>query len=157
MRRNGFTLIELMVTIAVAAVLLTLAMPSFLSSIRGQQVTSVTQNFEQDVAWVRGQAVSGASPAQITLNTNCSWSVLIGSNVDLGHSMSYAQLTHNAPTITCSGFASSAPLTLSFDSLGMMQSSASTNIITFTPATGLSSSLEIFGSGVIVGDPQHAS
>ncbi len=159
MRGNGFTLIELMVTIMVAAILLVLAMPSFLSSIHGQQVSSVLQNFEQDVAWVRGQAVSGVSPASLTLNTDCSWSVSIGTStaaVEADHSMTTTQLAQDAPTIKCSGIPSGG-LTLSFNTLGMVNSPGSTGIITFTPATGLSSSVEIFGSGVLVGNPQHAS
>jgi len=156
MRQTGFTLLELIVTIAVAAIILALGVPSFLSSIRHQQVVSVTENFEQDVAWVRGQAISGASAATLTLATDCSWVASTGSPAaDAQHSMSAAQLATDSPGITCQNVPGGG-LLLSFDNLGLVQSTT-TNTITFAPSPGLPVSIEVFGSGAIVEDPQHVS
>lgn len=44
-RRAGFTLVELMVTIAVVALLLTVAIPSFVDFLRRNQVSSVANEF----------------------------------------------------------------------------------------------------------------
>ncbi|MHB8409460.1 MAG: prepilin-type N-terminal cleavage/methylation domain-containing protein [Acidiferrobacterales bacterium] len=155
MRQNGFTLIELLITILVAAILATLAMPSFLSSIHGAQATSVAETFEQDVAWVRGQAVSGAT-ASLSLATDCSWTASVDSATDAPHSMTPQQIAHDAPTLSCAGIPANG-LTLSFDSLGLVDPVVSNGIVTFTPGAGLPTSVEIFGSGVIVEDPAHAS
>ncbi len=147
-----------MVTILVAAILLVVAVPSFLSSIHGQQVVSVMETFEQDVAWARGQAISGAVSPMLTLNTNCSWTVSTGSPADSNHSMTPAQLAHDAPGITCSGIPATGYLQLQFDPMGMVQTNSNTyNTVTFTPASGLSSSVMIFGSGVLLGNPKNAS
>ncbi len=159
MRHKGFTLIELLITLLVAAILATLAIPSFLSSVHGTQAASVAQTFEQDVAWLREQAVSGAVPASLSLSSDCSWTVdtgASGASADAGHSMSAAELGHDAPTLSCTGIPAGG-LTLSFDSLGFVDPPVSSGIITFKPGIGLSTSVELFGSGVLVEDPTHAS
>ena len=161
MRQTGFTLLELIVTIAVAAIILALGVPSFLSSIHHQQVVSVTENFEQDVAWVRGQAISGASTATLTLQTNCSWVASTGSAADAQHSMSVAQLATDSPGITCQSVPSGG-LTLNFNNLGLVTPTSTNttmpaNTITFAPNPGVPISIEVFGSGAIVEDPQNVS
>jgi len=57
MPRNGFTLIELMVTIAVAAVLLTLAAPSFQSLLISNRLTALTNDLVSDLAFARSEAI----------------------------------------------------------------------------------------------------
>jgi len=156
-KTRGFTLIELLIAILIAVILLTAAIPSFLSSVHGQQTANVAQTFVQDVAWVRGQAISGAATASLTLSDNCAWQVRIGSAADTAHSMSATQLRSDAPTLSCTGIPA-AGLAFSFDSLGLVDPPpASNSVITFTPGVGLPVSLEVFGSGVIVENPQHAS
>ncbi|MHB8390692.1 MAG: GspH/FimT family pseudopilin [Acidobacteriaceae bacterium] len=156
MRQPGFTLLELLITIAVGAILLAIAVPSFLSSIHSQQVASVAENFEQDIAWVRGQAISGASSATLTLATDCSWVASTGSAADTQHSMSTAQLAKDSPGLTCN--VPTGGLALSFTNLGLVKTTnASTSTITFVSGTSLPVSVEVFGSGAIVEDPQHAS
>jgi type IV fimbrial biogenesis protein FimT len=55
---RGLTLIELMVTVAVAAVLLTLAAPSFREMIQRNKARSVTNEFNTAVAQARGLAIA---------------------------------------------------------------------------------------------------
>ncbi len=156
-RPDGFTLIELLVTILIATLLLTLAVPSFLSSIHGQQTQSVAQNFIQDVAWVRGRAVSGAATATLSLAANCTWSVDTGdAGTDPTHGLTLQQITKDAPTLSCVGIPAGG-LALSFDSMGLVDPPTSSGVITFTPGVGLPVSVEVFGSGMIVENPQHAS
>ncbi|WP_076542949.1 GspH/FimT family pseudopilin [Shewanella sp. UCD-KL21] len=56
--RNGFTLIELMVTIAVAAILLTVGVPSLISVYEGVRVNNNVDKIHNIVAFARNQAVS---------------------------------------------------------------------------------------------------
>jgi len=57
MPRNGFTLIELMVTISVAAILLALAAPSFQSLMISNRITAQTNDLVSDLAFARSEAI----------------------------------------------------------------------------------------------------
>ena len=57
MLRNGFTLIELIVTIAVAGILLALAVPSFQSLLLSNRITAQTNDLVSDLAFARSEAI----------------------------------------------------------------------------------------------------
>lgn len=163
MKQRGFTLLELLVVIVIAAILVSVALPSFLSTIQGRQSASVVSAFEQDMAWARGQAISNLPSVSMTLNANCSWTVNTGQGAqDVRHSMTTAQLQNNASGMSCSGVPPGG-LVMTFDNLGMVSipAGSTTNpntIITVnSSAGGAPVSVQIFGSGMIVEDPQNAS
>lgn len=54
---NGFTLIELMVTISIAAIVLGLAIPSFMETIRSNRITATTNEFLSALNFTRSEAV----------------------------------------------------------------------------------------------------
>ncbi len=56
-RARGFTLIELMVTIAIAAILITLAAPSFKGIIQSNAISSNVNMFMADLRYARSEAV----------------------------------------------------------------------------------------------------
>lgn len=56
-RQSGFTLIELMVTLAVAAILLGLALPSFQSSLRSNRVATATNDMLASISLARSEAI----------------------------------------------------------------------------------------------------
>lgn len=159
---RGFTLLELMVTIAVAAIIAAIALPSMLSSIAQRQAQSVGSQFVQDAQWTRMQAIAGAASAQITLNPDCSYTVLVSAqppSVLAAHSMTSAQVASKAPGLSCLGVPAGG-LTLSFNDIGMVNTSGNDpDVVTFQSPHGTSSSskVEIFGSGMMVWNPQNAS
>lgn len=53
----GFTLVELMVVIAIAAILTTLAAPSFVSLIKSSKISSGVNTFLSDVRFARSESV----------------------------------------------------------------------------------------------------
>lgn len=55
--RSGFTLIELMITIAVLAVLAAIALPSFKSTIERRQVIGAAENLQTDLQYARSEAI----------------------------------------------------------------------------------------------------
>ena len=83
-RLSGFTLIELMVTIAIASILLMIAAPSFVSFQRNSELTSLANSFIAAVNATRGEAMkvgrrAMAVPADGT-NWSKGWTVFVDSN-----------------------------------------------------------------------------
>jgi type IV fimbrial biogenesis protein FimT len=56
-RHNGFSLVELMVTITVAAILLAIALPSFRNVIHRNQVTAASNDVLASLAYARSEAI----------------------------------------------------------------------------------------------------
>lgn len=55
--RSGFTLIELMITIAVLAILAAIALPSFQSTLERLRVNGAAENFFADLQYARSEAI----------------------------------------------------------------------------------------------------
>ncbi|MGI4777785.1 MAG: GspH/FimT family pseudopilin [Janthinobacterium lividum] len=72
-RGAGFTLIELMVTIAIAAILLLIATPSFVSFQRNAELTSAANSFVAAVNAARGEAMKTSLHA-MAVPTDGDWS-----------------------------------------------------------------------------------
>jgi type IV fimbrial biogenesis protein FimT len=76
----GFTLIELMVTIAIAAILLMVAAPSFVTMQRNSELTSVANSFVAAVNAARGEAMKRGANAMIVpvgANWTSGWNVFV--------------------------------------------------------------------------------
>ncbi|MDO6610063.1 GspH/FimT family pseudopilin [Shewanella sp. 1_MG-2023] len=62
---KGFTLVELMVTVAVAAILLTVGVPSLVSLYEGQRANSNISKINSSMQFARSQAVSYGSRVSV--------------------------------------------------------------------------------------------
>lgn len=62
---KGFTLVELMVTVVVAGILLTVAVPSLVSLYEGQRARSTAATIESTFAFARNQAVAYGSRVSV--------------------------------------------------------------------------------------------
>ncbi|MGY0556390.1 GspH/FimT family pseudopilin [Lysobacter sp. A421] len=62
-RNRGFTLIELMVTIVVLAILLTIGLPSFQGTLRSNRVATTTNEMVASLALARSEAIKGSQGA----------------------------------------------------------------------------------------------
>ncbi|WP_363797871.1 GspH/FimT family pseudopilin [Lysobacter firmicutimachus] len=85
-RAAGFTLIELMVTIGIAAILLALALPSFTESIRSNRVSTATNQLLATINLARTEALRSKSSGRIcpsTDGTGCAAGWGTGENVGL--------------------------------------------------------------------------
>jgi type IV fimbrial biogenesis protein FimT len=68
--RRGFTLIELMIVIAVVAVLVTLAAPSFYDFIAVQRLKGITSQVMTDLQFARTEAAARSVPVQLRFSFN---------------------------------------------------------------------------------------
>src|SRR5687767_9439407 len=64
-RASGFSLIELMVTIAIVAILLALGLPSFEGSMRSNRVATTTNEMLASLALARSEAIRSSRESRI--------------------------------------------------------------------------------------------
>lgn len=67
---KGFTLVELMVTLALMGVLMTLAVPAFTSQLRGWQRDSATKAFTTHIQLARSEAIKTSRRVVMCSSTN---------------------------------------------------------------------------------------
>lgn len=79
---DGFTLVELIVTIAVAAILVTVAVPSFRVFVQNSRISTQTNDLISDISLARSEAIKSGANASLctsTVGTSCdgggSWTI----------------------------------------------------------------------------------
>jgi type IV fimbrial biogenesis protein FimT len=69
---RGFTVIELMIVVAIAAILASLAAPSFRSLLDRQRVRSAAANLSADIQYARSEAVRKNAPVTVSFSADSS-------------------------------------------------------------------------------------
>jgi type IV fimbrial biogenesis protein FimT len=70
LRVAGFTLVELMVTIAIIGILAAIAMPNFQSMIQANRIQAAAAEFQAGLALARSEAIKRGGDARVTLVAN---------------------------------------------------------------------------------------
>lgn len=132
---GGFTLVELLVTIAVAAILLSLAMPSFSDATLSGKLAASANDLVAGVTLGRSEAIKRNAVASMCVSSNgtsCGsggweqgWIVIAGGNVIQKHAA--------APT----GFKASSSVTkIDFQPSGVGSTQATITVCRATPTAG---------------------
>lgn len=158
--QNGFTLVELMITVVVAAILLGLAVPNYFNMVQNNQIIatvnklSASLNYARLEAIKRGDQVSVCAAASSALNSCGSsaqwgqgWIVFVDENdnnvIDVNDTL--IRVNEQLPTgVTLS----SASAIVTYDGTGFLSSNATTFSVSASQCTGDSGrQLSIAASG----------
>ncbi len=127
-RQHGFTLVELLVTMGIAAILLVTAMPSFTTFQRNADLTSFANSMVAAVNAARGEAIKRGRHAMLTPMDSSNWSSGWRAFVDSNGSQAFdasldvqvfsREAASSYLTISATGTASASPPYLMFDASG---------------------------------------
>ncbi|MGL6039618.1 MAG: GspH/FimT family pseudopilin [Deefgea sp.] len=70
-RSSGFTLIELMITIAILGIALAIAVPDLMRFVNQSRVKGVAENLAQDLVFARTEAVRLGKPVRLNVASTC--------------------------------------------------------------------------------------
>lgn len=134
-RTSGFTLIELMVTIAIAAVLLVIGVPSFVAFQRNSELTSAINSFVAALSTARGEAMKRGRQAVVVPradnNWATGWTVFVDTDNNRQFNGSDILIVQGGAlpsyfTATGQGTAQNSPAYIMFNPSGYTQTSDST-------------------------------
>ena len=146
-RENGLTLVELVVTIAIAAILMAIAMPSLQSFLLNSKVRSAAGRLQEDLQMARAEAVKTNQVVALNIsaaNGVCAWS--LAPTFSSYTPMTAARYQSEYASVSCTATASQ----ICFDPLGTLApggNCAMGGTFTFTPNTTGTTWLVFVGAG----------
>jgi type IV fimbrial biogenesis protein FimT len=72
-RHKGFTLIELMITVAVLGILVALALPSFQSILEGRRLVGAADELYSNIQYARSEALKRNETIRLQVTTGTNW------------------------------------------------------------------------------------
>ncbi len=136
---SGFTLIELMVVVALAAIMAALAAPSFKSFVSGQRVKTAASDFVMTAIFARSEAIKRNADVTISAVTSGANGWKDGWIVAVGGSQLSQQQAYTG--ITFSGSAS----VITYSSTGRLSAAVTTMTITGTDGSARCVAFDLSG------------
>lgn len=110
--QKGFTLIELMVTITIVAVLLSVGIPAFSSVVNQQQLKGATETLASDLRRARSAAIAGGASSDVVMEFDVSdasdWTYTLANGSDLIVTRNSADFSNVISVTTSTGAFSDA-------------------------------------------------
>jgi prepilin-type N-terminal cleavage/methylation domain-containing protein len=142
-KRGGFTMIELIVTMSVVAILTAIAIPSFVAISQGERRIAEVNDMVLALNYARSEAVKQNSPTGVSVTANGSWAG--GWNVccsSTGTSVNTLPAIDSRSTLSAN-LAGTAPVAVTFDSSGAQLPSTGTVLFTFCDSRGAASATAV--------------
>ena len=73
----GFTLTELLITIAVVGILAAIAIPSFTATLQKNKISQAAEGIRNDLSWAKTVAIKESCPIAVEFVTGAEWSYSI--------------------------------------------------------------------------------
>jgi len=148
----GFTLIELMLGVAILGILLSVGMPSFTRMIRNAEIRSAAESVSNGVQRARAEAVSRNAKVQFVLGAGTSWDVNFVTNpVSPSLDSRSSSDSINATLTAVASDLSTAATTITFNQLGQVVAnfpvSPTLSQVTFAATGGNQTLLIKIGAG----------
>lgn len=121
---TGFSLVELMITVAVLAILLGVAIPSFQTMVINTQIRNATESITNGLQRARAEAVARNTNIEFVLGTNSAWAI----NVISPASVIESRLSTEGSTNVTRTVAPAGATTLTYNNFGQ--------VVTPNPANG---------------------
>ncbi len=117
---RGFTLIELMITIAILAIVMMLAIPNFTSTLRNNSIANMSNNMIASLNFARSEAIKRGVPVSVCATSdanytacgtswNLGWMIFVNptggstlSNTTAAPTLKVEKITDQSATITAS-------------------------------------------------------
>lgn len=134
-RLKGFTLVELMVTIAVLAIVVTIAVPSFITMVARGRADTETSDFYRALNYARLEAINRGLNVRVAPDStsNGNWAGIL--NVFLTSNTTPALRVVPAMASNSTMTASGSAALIEFNNLGSMITPANTLVFTYTNGT----------------------
>jgi prepilin-type N-terminal cleavage/methylation domain-containing protein len=142
-KRGGFTMIELIVTMSVVAILAAVAIPSFVAISQGERRIAEVNDMVLALNYARSEAVKQNSPTGVSVTANGSWAG--GWNVccsSTGTSVNTLPAIDSRSTLSAN-LSGTAPVAVTFDSSGAQLPSTGTVLFTFCDSRGAASATAV--------------
>jgi len=141
-RHQGVTLIELMITVIVMAILASLATPAFLDQIDRRRIVGAGDNLIADMRYAQAEAMKTNIEVDVVFTTGASWSYTMDTNPN----KTTAGADYKGSSLAISAAVTSAANTITFNpkrnTISPTPASAE-NMVTVTSARGHSISLQV--------------
>lgn len=150
-RVGGFTLVELMVTLAVAAILVMIAVPSFRKVLVSTNLADVNNALAGDLAYARTEAVSRQTPIAVTASAG-SWQNGWKVSIPPASTSAVATVLRNHPAIPAQYVVSASSAGVTYQSQGTLPTGSNGACFTVSPtpaANGQPRYLQVLPAGML--------